>query len=197
MGYWISKGKIHSFYLRVKEFLHFEFTAIFGNTRAPGLTLLPLVVFLFIALNNSLGLVPFIFTASSHLTFTVRLALPLWLGHMILGWVKSPNRILAHLVPSGTPVLLIPFIVMIELVRNIIRPLTLSVRLAANIVAGHLLLTLLGNLAPAGNGAVVVSVLIILVLLTVLETAVALIQAYVFSVLNTLYFDEVNSTRIR
>lgn len=87
-----------------------------------------------------------------------------------------------------------PFMVLIELVRRIIRPLTLAVRLAANIVAGHLLLTLLGNQAPNRALAVILAVLGSLFLLATLETAVAMIQAYVFSVLRTLYFNEVNSS---
>ena len=87
-----------------------------------------------------------------------------------------------------------PFMVLIELVRRIIRPLTLAVRLAANIVAGHLLLTLLGNQAPNRTLAVILAVLGSLFLLATLETAVAMIQAYVFSVLRTLYFNEVNSS---
>lgn len=102
----------------------------------------------------------------------------------------------AHLVPSGTPYVLIPFIVLIETVRNIIRPLTLSVRLAANIVAGHLLLTLLSS--QCGNVSIIILSFLILalVLLATLESAVALIQAYVFSVLRTLYVAEVNSSKL-
>ena len=71
--------------------------------------------------------------------------MPLWLGRIILSIIYQYNNLLAHLVPVGTPRFLIPVIVIIETVRNIIRPLTLSIRLAANIVAGHLLLTLLGS----------------------------------------------------
>jgi len=100
---------------------------------------------------------------------------------------------LAHLVPSGTPYALIPFMVLIELIRNIIRPLTLSVRLAANIVAGHLLLTLLRSQCSNVILLILLPLIVTLVLLAVLESAVALIQAYVFSVLRTLYIAEVNS----
>jgi F-type H+-transporting ATPase subunit a len=86
-----------------------------------------------------------------------------------------------------------PLIVLIELVRRIIRPLTLSVRLAANIVAGHLLLTLLRGQATTQPTLIVGGLLITLILLATLEAAVSLIQAYVFRVLSTLYFNEVNS----
>lgn len=100
---------------------------------------------------------------------------------------------LAHLVPLGTPYPLTPFMVIIEIVRNVIRPLTLSVRLAANIVAGHLLLTLLSSQSLNPSYLIIALVLSALILLSVLETAVALIQAYVFSLLSALYLNEVNS----
>ena len=90
---------------------------------------------------------------------------------------------LAHLVPLGTPYPLMPFIVLIELVSSLIRPGTLAVRLAANMVAGHLLLTLIGSLAPRLGIALLLGLLRGLVLLITLECAVALIQSYVFRIL--------------
>jgi hypothetical protein len=96
----------------------------------------------------------------------------------------------AHLIPSGTPIILIPFIVCIETIRNIIRPGALAVRLIANIIAGHLLITLLGNRTTRANMAVAL-LIIIQIFLILFETAVAMIQAYVFSVLRTLYTREV------
>ena len=108
----------------------------------------------------------------------------------------QPVSILAHLVPLGTPYPLIPFMVLIELVRGVIRPGTLAVRLAANIVAGHLLLTLIGSLAPSLSAPLLICLLGGLVALITLESAVALIQSYVFSVLITLYVEEVNSKKI-
>jgi F-type H+-transporting ATPase subunit a len=95
-------------------------------------------------------------------------------------------------VPQGTPRILIPFIVCIETIRNIIRPGTLAVRLTANIIAGHLLLTLIGN---TGNSLSLFLLTIILtrqIALLILESAVAIIQSYVFAVLSTLYSREIN-----
>jgi F-type H+-transporting ATPase subunit a len=86
-----------------------------------------------------------------------------------------------------------PFIVLIESIRNVIRPLTLAVRLMANIVAGHLLITLLGNQTAAASGVILVSLLLTQILLLTLESAVAIIQAYVFAVLSTLYSREITS----
>ena len=97
----------------------------------------------------------------------------------------------AHLVPTGTPGALIPFMVLIETIRNVIRPATLAIRLAANIIAGHLLLTLLGNTGPSLGGTVVLILLGSQILLLVLEGSVAVIQSYVFAVLRTLYASEV------
>jgi F-type H+-transporting ATPase subunit a len=98
---------------------------------------------------------------------------------------------LAHLVPLGTPGVLIPFMVLIETIRNVIRPGTLAVRLAANIIAGHLLLVLLGNQGPTLASSLLAFLLITQILLLVLERAVAVIQSYVFAVLTTLYSSEV------
>lgn len=104
--------------------------------------------------------------------------------------MKRTQTRLAHLVPQGTPIGLLPFMVIIERVRSVIRPGTLSVRLAANMVAGHMLLALIGGgvrvLAPGGFGVVVVRQ----ALLIVLEVAVAMIQAYVLVVLRVLYLGE-------
>merc|ERR1711971_1267118 len=120
-----------------------------------------------------------------------------WYGYLRmvfieLGFIfKAIKRFLAHLVPSGTPDVLIPLIVMIELVRNFIRPITLSVRLSANIVAGHLLIRLVngGSLSLTTGPVIVLSG----VVLIVLEVSVAFIQGYVFSTLRVIYFSELNS----
>lgn len=97
---------------------------------------------------------------------------------------------MAHLVPLGTPTPLMPFMVLIEIIRNLIRPVTLSVRLAANIIAGHLLLTLLGSQGTMENIYVTVVVVFVQIVLLVLEFSVAIIQSYVFMTLITLYARE-------
>ena len=98
---------------------------------------------------------------------------------------------LAHLVPLGTPGVLMPFMVLIETIRNVIRPGTLAVRLAANIIAGHLLLVLLGNQGPSLTSYFLFLLIGAQILLLILERAVAVIQSYVFAVLTTLYSREV------
>lgn len=98
---------------------------------------------------------------------------------------------LGHLVPQGTPSILIPFIVIIETIRNVIRPGTLAIRLTANIIAGHLLITLLGNTGPTISSYFITLLIIVQIALLVLESAVAIIQSYVFAILRTLYSREV------
>jgi F-type H+-transporting ATPase subunit a len=171
--------------------LHNEFKTLLGNKRN-GITLIFVSLFSLILFNNFLGLFPFIFTRTSHLTITLTLALPLWIRFIIFGWINNTNHIFEHLVPQGTPSVLIPFIVCIETVRNIIRPGTLAVRLTANMIAGHLLLTLLGNNGPTITQSLLWLLIIAQILLLILESAVAVIQSYVFAVLTTLYSREVN-----
>nr|YP_009351369.1 ATP synthase F0 subunit 6 [Foraminitermes rhinoceros]AQP29418.1 ATP synthase F0 subunit 6 [Foraminitermes rhinoceros] len=149
-------------------------------------------LFLMILMNNFLGLFPYIFTSTSHLTLTLTLALPMWLSFMLFGWIKNTNHMFEHLVPQGTPPLLMPFMVVIETISNLIRPGTLAVRLAANMIAGHLLLTLLGNNGPMMSHAMLTVLIVAQILLLILESAVAVIQSYVFAILSTLYSSEVN-----
>lgn len=144
-----------------------------------------------ILIPTSFWLFPYIFTSTRHLILNLTLAFPLWLSLILFGWIEKTNSIFIHLVPQGTPMVLIPFMVLIESIRNIIRPVTLIIRLTANIIAGHLLLTLLGNLGSSLFIVFIPILLFIQILLLTLEGAVAIIQSYVFSVLLTLYYREV------
>nr|CAH7769982.1 unnamed protein product [Callosobruchus chinensis] len=114
----------------------------------------------------------------------------LYLLFIIYGWTNNTIHIFIHLVPQGTPNLLIPFIVLIESIRNIIRPGTLSIRLSANIIAGHLLITLIGRTGTSLNIIIINILILTQILLLILETAVSIIQSYVFTVLRTLYSRE-------
>ncbi len=135
---------------------------------------------------------PYIFTRSRHTAITLALSLPSWVTLILRGWVNHTQHIFAHLVPQGTPSVLVPFIVLIETIRNITRPRTLAVRLPANIIAGHLL-TLLANTGPSITSSFLLSILMFSqILLLTLEWAVAIIQSYVFAALRTLYTREIN-----
>lgn len=191
-AYWFIPSRYTIFWNNILLTLHKEFKTLLGPSGHSGRTLIFVSLFSIIVYNNFIGLFPYIFTRTSHLTLTLTLALPLWLCFMLYGWINHTQHIFAHLVPQGTPAILIPFIVCIETIRNIIRPGTLAVRLAANIIAGHLLLTLLGNTGPSLSYAIVSLLLIGQIALLILESAVAIIQSYVFAVLSTLYSSEVN-----
>lgn len=189
--FWVQPNRLTSSSTLLIDQLHNEFKVLVGPTASQGHTLIFISLFLFIMYNNLLGLLPYVFTSSSHLAITLTLAFPLWISFIIYGWINHTKHILAHLVPLGTPPVLIPFMVLIETIRNTIRPGTLAVRLAANMIAGHLLLVLLGNQGPNLSSSLLVILLIIQILLLILETAVAVIQSYVFAVLATLYSREV------
>lgn len=189
--YWLIPSRWNFLWIKIIIILHNEFKILLG-TKIKGRTLIFISLFSIIVFNNFLGLFPYIFTRSRHLVITLALALPLWLRFIIYGWLNNTIHIFAHLVPQGTPPVLIPFIVLIESIRNIIRPGTLAVRLAANIIAGHLLITLLGNTGRSLRLLIINILIITQLLLLILERAVAIIQSYVFAVLRTLYSREVN-----
>lgn len=189
--YWAGPRRSSLAWSLVIQSLHKEFKALLGPAN-PGITIIFISLFTFIVFNNFLGLIPYIFTRTSHIVITLSLALPLWMCFIIFGWFNHTKHIFAHLVPAGTPIGLAPLIVLIETVRNVIRPGTLAIRLAANIIAGHLLLTLLGNTGPSISKSILSILLISQILLLILESAVAVIQSYVFAALRTLYAGEVN-----
>nr|QNV11946.1 ATP synthase F0 subunit 6 [Polyphemus pediculus] len=189
--YWLSGNRLTVLFKTVSHQLHAEFVTLVGPGMRVGHTLVFISLFVFIMFNNLLGLLPYVFTSSSHLVMTLALAMPIWLGFMVFGWVNHTTHMLAHLVPLGTPTVLMPFMVLIETISNVIRPGTLAVRLAANMIAGHLLLVLLGNQGVVVSSYILGILLFVQILLLTLESAVAVIQAYVFAVLSTLYSSEV------
>lgn len=190
--FWFNLNRYQIFLSLVIKQLHTEFKTLIGPSTTYGHTIIFISLLVLIAINNFIGLFPYIFTATSHLSLTLSLALPLWISFIIFGWINHTQHMLAHIVPLGTPGALIPFMVLIERIRNVIRPGTLAVRLAANIIAGHLLLVLLGNQGPSLSSSILSLLLVTQILLLTLESAVALIQSYVFAVLATLYSREVS-----
>nr|YP_009112385.1 ATP synthase F0 subunit 6 [Ichthyoelephas longirostris]AIY67769.1 ATP synthase F0 subunit 6 [Ichthyoelephas longirostris] len=142
---------------------------------------------------NMLGLLPYTFTPTTQLSLNMALAVPFWLATVIIGMRNQPTAALGHLLPEGTPVLLIPVLIIIETISLFIRPLALGVRLTANLTAGHLLIQLIATAAfvllPM-MPTVAILTATVLFLLTLLEVAVAMIQAYVFVLLLSLYLQE-------
>nr|QOD97784.1 ATP synthase F0 subunit 6 [Scopus umbretta] len=142
---------------------------------------------------NLLGLLPYTFTPTTQLSMNMALAFPLWLATLLTGLRNQPSASLGHLLPEGTPTPLIPALILIETTSLLIRPLALGVRLTANLTAGHLLIQLISTatitLLPIMPTVSILTALI-LFLLTILEVAVAMIQAYVFVLLLSLYLQE-------
>nr|ASY98452.1 ATP synthase F0 subunit 6 [Sinomiopteryx grahami] len=190
---WLIPSRMSSLWNFITIKLHKEFKLLIGNKKInKGSTLILISIFSIIIYNNFMGLFPYVFTSTSHMVMTLSFALPLWMSFLLYGWINNTNYMFIHLVPQGTPGILMPFMVCIETISNIIRPGTLAIRLSANMIAGHLLLTLLGN---TGNNMMLLLLpvlMMIQIMLLILESAVAVIQSYVFAVLMTLYSSEVN-----
>nr|WEY35454.1 ATP synthase F0 subunit 6 [Eubalaena glacialis] len=156
-------------------------------------SLMLISLFLFIASTNLLGMLPHSFTPTTQLSMNVGMAIPLWAGAVFTGFRNKTKMSLAHLLPQGTPTFLIPMLVIIETISLFIQPVALAVRLTANITAGHLLMHLIGKATLALMNISLLTTLItfiVLTLLTILEFAVALIQAYVFTLLVGLYLHD-------
>nr|YP_010963631.1 ATP synthase F0 subunit 6 [Tribulocentrus zhenbaensis]WKZ08114.1 ATP synthase F0 subunit 6 [Tribulocentrus zhenbaensis] len=184
-NYWISSNNTMNMMMTISNAIKKELKVIMPES---GVSIMFLSMGMFILINNLMGLIPYIFTSTSHLTFSLALALPMWTSFMIYGWFNKTNSMFTHLVPMGTPSMLTPFMVLIETISNIIRPGSLAVRLTSNMIAGHLLMALLGNSCSFMTTLIF---MIIFIMLMLFETAVSFIQSYVFMILTTLYSSEI------
>nr|YP_010126030.1 ATP synthase F0 subunit 6 [Hippocampus nalu]QKV49103.1 ATP synthase F0 subunit 6 [Hippocampus nalu] len=163
------------------------------NTPAHKWALMFASLMIFLISLNMLGLLPYTFTPTTQLSLNMALAVPFWLATVIIGMRNQPTQSLGHLLPEGTPVMLIPVLIIIETISLFIRPIALGVRLTANLTAGHLLIQLIATAAFVLTPlmpTIALLTTILLLLLTLLEVAVAMIQAYVFVLLLSLYLQE-------
>lgn len=153
-----------------------------------------LCLFIFIAMLNILGLFPYVFTPTAHLVMTFGMSLSIIIAVTISGFISFKFNFLSILMPGGVPLVLAPVLILIETMSYMIRAISLGVRLAANISAGHLLFAILSGFAfnMMVNGLIVLSLfpVLILVFITLLEIMVAVIQAYVFCLLTTIYLGD-------
>nr|YP_010352821.1 ATP synthase F0 subunit 6 [Dermatobranchus otome]UOD76589.1 ATP synthase F0 subunit 6 [Dermatobranchus otome]UOD76602.1 ATP synthase F0 subunit 6 [Dermatobranchus otome] len=164
-----------------------------SETRQKALPSLQLFVFGlmgFILFMNLLGLVPFVYAATSSIWVAASLALVFWTLLILSGWVKFPIESAAHLAPSGAPAALMPLLILIETVSICIRPITLMVRLIANISAGHIIMGLIANAMAVAAMKVSIMTFPVHVGYSMFELFVCFIQAYVFSLLVKLYSEE-------
>nr|YP_089641.1 ATP synthase F0 subunit 6 [Gegeneophis ramaswamii]AAS13697.1 ATP synthase F0 subunit 6 [Gegeneophis ramaswamii] len=163
------------------------------NIKGQNWALILTSLMMFLMSMNLLGLLPYTFTPTTQLSMNMAMAIPLWFSTVLTGLRNQPTMSLGHLLPEGTPIMLIPLLIIIETISLFIRPIALGVRLTANLTAGHLLIQLIATAAFALMLLMpTISMLttIILFLLTLLEVAVAMIQAYVFVLLLSLYLQE-------
>jgi F-type H+-transporting ATPase subunit a len=161
-----------------------------------GLKYLPFLfsIFILILFSNLIGLLPFAFTPTSHLLFTLSLAFSCNLGLAIIGFYENGRQFLQLFVPKGGPKWLMPLIVVIEFLSYLLRTLSLSIRLFANMMAGHTLLHILASFITAfiNNGFLALSIFpfILVVAVIILELGIAFLQAYVFLILLCIYLND-------
>jgi|SRR5580704_16216726 F-type H+-transporting ATPase subunit a len=180
--------------------LAYEFVAdtIQNTIGDGGMRFFPLVfsLFMFILISNMVGLIPYNFTVASHIIITAALALLVFITVLVYGFWKNGLHFFDLFVPKGIPIYILPLVVFIEVLSFLSRPISHSVRLFANMLAGHITLkvfagfvTLLGSLGVAGwLGATLP--LALTVALTALELLVAFLQAYVFTILTCIYLND-------
>jgi F-type H+-transporting ATPase subunit a len=180
--------------------LSYEFVAntIQSTAGKEGMKFFPLVltIFMFVLVANVIGLIPYMFTVTSHIIITAALALLVFLTVLVYGFYRNGLKFFRLFVPQGIPIYILPLIVFIEVLSFLSRPISHSVRLFANMLAGHITLkvfasfiTLLGGLGIAGIFGATLP-LFMVVALTALEVLVAFLQAYVFAILTCIYLND-------
>nr|YP_010401686.1 ATP synthase F0 subunit 6 [Macrosiphum albifrons]UQU69192.1 ATP synthase F0 subunit 6 [Macrosiphum albifrons] len=181
---WIMPNRMNWILFKMFNMLNNEMLMLYKMKKTKSPAFLFISLFMFILLNNFFSLFPYIFSSSSHMIFSITLALPFWLFYIIFSTCKNTKNMIAHLIPINTPIYLAPLMTIIETMSIIIRPLSLSIRLTANLIAGHLLMTLLNF------NSLMIIILMIQMFMMIFELCVALIQSYVFSILSSLYSSE-------
>lgn len=177
--------------LMVESAYEFVANMINDTAGAEGRKYFPFVftLFMFILFSNLIGIIPFTFTVTSHIIVTFAFAAFVFLGVTLIGFAKHGTHFLKFFVPSGVPIVMLPLLVVIEVISYLTRPLSLSVRLFANMMAGHTMLKVFGGFVVT-LGIWGILPLTFIVALTGLEIVVALLQAYVFAVLTCIYLND-------
>nr|AKM70200.1 ATP synthase subunit 6 [Chaetosiphella stipae] len=181
---WILPNRINWILFKLNINLNKEILMLYKSKNLKSPSFMFISLFMFIFLNNFYSLFPYIFSSSSHMVFSMSLALPFWLFFIMMSMYNNIKNLIAHLIPLNTPLILAPFMTIIESMSIIIRPLSLSIRLTANLIAGHLLMTLLNF------NSIMIIILMIQMFMMMFELCVAFIQSYVFSILSSLYSSE-------
>lgn len=162
-----------------------------GNTGTAGLKYFPFVfsIFFFVLLGNLLGMVPYMFTFTSHIIVTFTLAMIVFLFVTILGIVLHGFRFFSLFMPKGVPLYLAPILIPVEIISYMSRPISLSVRLFANMMAGHTMMKVFAGFVTM-LGAVGIAPMAVNAILTGLEIVISILQAYIFTVLTCVYLND-------
>jgi F-type H+-transporting ATPase subunit a len=173
--------------------LSYEFIAdmLKENVGRDGMQYFPLIfsVFMFILLSNLLGMLPYAFTVTSQIVVTFSLAMMIFITVTVIGFVKNGRKFFRTFFPEGAPLAVAPILIPIEIISYFMRPLTLSIRLFANMLAGHVILKVFAGFAIT-MGIFGVAPLAINIAVTGFEFFVAAIQAYIFTILSCLYLHD-------
>jgi F-type H+-transporting ATPase subunit a len=174
--------------------LSYEFIArmVRENVGHDGMQYFPFIftLFMFILFANLIGLIPYSFTVTSHIIITFGLAFAIFIGVTVLGFARNGAGFLRLFVPSGVPIFLLPLIVIIEVFSYFTRPISLSVRLFANMMAGHTMLKVFAGFVIGLGVLLGWAPLAFIVALTALEVLIAVLQAYVFTILTCIYLHD-------
>ena len=174
--------------------ISYEFIAgmLRDNVGKEGRPYFPLVfsLFMFILFGNMLGMLPYSFTFTSHIIVTFALAITIFIGVTVLAFVKHGVGFFKFFAPEGIPILIMPLLIPIEIISYLSRPISLSVRLFANMMAGHTLMKVFGGFVVSLGIVAGWAPLAFIVALTGLEIGIAMLQAYVFTVLSCLYLHD-------
>lgn len=185
-------GKLQSI---VELSLEFIDNLVISTTGAKGKKFVPLIftIFFFIAINNIFGMIPGSYTSTSQITITLAMGLSVFIMVWIVGFYNHGLKFFTLFAPKGTPLALMPLIIVLELISFFARPCTLAVRLAANMIAGHILLKVFASFAVMLAGWLAATAILpagILLSIMALEVMVAFLQAYIFTILTCVYLND-------
>nr|QHD26485.1 ATP synthase F0 subunit 6 [Lepidotrigona terminata] len=188
-SYWIVPSRLDYILNVIVSSMYKELKLSIDNKSMNSNIIVFTSVMIYIMFMNFFSLFPYIFPTTSHLMLNLSISLTLWLGMFMFTIQNYPIKFLSHLVPYNSPKPLMNFMVIIEIISYLIRPMTLSIRLSSNLISGHLILILLSSFMMNFLVSIPLSLLVQDILL-ILEICMSVIQAYVYSVLLTLYFSE-------
>uniref|UniRef100_UPI0030FF3199 ATP synthase F0 subunit 6 n=1 Tax=Phyllodoce medipapillata TaxID=868040 RepID=UPI0030FF3199 len=191
-SFWLSFNQVSWIMSYPLDIMNMQSSRTFSH-HLKGFTSVVVSLFVMLILINLLGLLPYSFSYSSHMVFSLIFGLPLWFSLLLSSFLNSPSTFMGGLLPGGAPDWLNPFLVLIETVSILVRPITLSVRLVANMSAGHIVLSLIGIYASSFiflSSFSFIMLLFIQIFYIIFEVGICMIQGYIFCLLLTLYADD-------